>query len=166
MTTASIETPRPALQIPRRDVGPRDLSVGAEFRRRSRIGAGGFQAIVLLRGLLNPRRGWVAFTFFSHKVLRWLCPFFLLGMLLSSALLWENLFYRYALAGQAAFYAASRLLEHVPMRLKILRPLRLGTMFTSMNLALLVGFWRWLRGGQKGTWDRTARVAELSAVER
>jgi hypothetical protein len=27
-----------------------------------------------------------------------------------------------------------------------------------MNAALLVGFWRWVRGTQKGAWRRTARL--------
>ena len=139
--------------------------VGAEFRRRARIGAGGFQAIVLLRRLLHPGQGWVAFTFFSHKVLRWLCPFFLIGLLLASGLLWEHRFYRYALAAQITFYAAAQIPEHLPTRLKFLKPLRLATLFTNMNLALLVGFCRWLRGAQKGTWERTARVAELSPAK-
>ena len=39
------------------------------------------------------------------------------------------------------------------------RLLRLATMFTTMNLALLVGFWRWASGGQRGVWQRTARQA-------
>jgi hypothetical protein len=37
------------------------------------------------------------------------------------------------------------------------RSLRLATMFTTMNAALLVGFWRWASGGQRGVWQRTAR---------
>src|SRR5262245_5410690 len=54
-------------------------AIGAEFQRRSRIGAGNFQSLGLLWRLLDPRHGWIAFTFFSHKILRWLCPFFLFG---------------------------------------------------------------------------------------
>ena len=61
--------------------------VTTEFRRRSRIGAGGFQSLPVLRPLLHPRQGWIAFTFWSHKVLRWTCPFFLVGALASSAAL-------------------------------------------------------------------------------
>jgi hypothetical protein len=30
-------------------------------------------------------------------------------------------------------------------------------MFTSMNMALLVGFWNWISGHQRGVWQRTAR---------
>ena len=51
---------------------PPDIS--SEFHRRARIGAGGFQSIALLWSLIDPRRGWVAFTFLSHKVLRWFVP--------------------------------------------------------------------------------------------
>src|SRR5208283_870776 len=61
-----------------REETPADLT--CEFHRRARIGAGGFQSIALLWRLLDPRQGWVAFTFFCHKVLRWLCPFFLIGL--------------------------------------------------------------------------------------
>jgi cellulose synthase/poly-beta-1,6-N-acetylglucosamine synthase-like glycosyltransferase len=140
--------------------------VGSEFRRRARIGAGGFQSIGMLWRLLDPRRGWVAFTFLSHKILRWLCPFFLIGLLASNLLLWDRPFYRACLLGQAAFYLASLLMAAAPGRLAPLKPLRLATMFTGMNLALLVGFWRWLFGSQRGTWDRTARGAETEGALR
>jgi hypothetical protein len=32
-------------------------------------------------------------------------------------------------------------------------------MFVSMNAALLLGIVRWLRGTQRGIWQRTARTA-------
>jgi cellulose synthase/poly-beta-1,6-N-acetylglucosamine synthase-like glycosyltransferase len=138
--------------------------VRAEFRRRTRIGAGGFQSIALLAGLLDPRRGWICFTFLSHKVLRWLCPFFLIGMLAGNLVLCGEPAYRVLLAFQAAFYLAALAAAYVPGRSPLLRILRLGTMFTSMNAALLVGFWRWLRGSQKVTWQRTARLAETTSA--
>jgi len=42
----------------------------------------------------------------------------------------------------------------------------LMTMFTSMNVALLVGFVRWLSNRQNAAWRRTARTAEASGVLR
>jgi hypothetical protein len=135
-------------------------TVESEFHRRSRIGAGGFQSIVMLWRLLNPRQGWGAFTFFSHKILRWLCPFFMLGLLLTNTLLWQEPLYRLALLGQGAFYLVSVLVAFVPGKFQRVKPLRITTMFTGMNAALLVGFWRWMRGSQKGAWRRTARLAE------
>jgi cellulose synthase/poly-beta-1,6-N-acetylglucosamine synthase-like glycosyltransferase len=135
-------------------------NVHGEFQRRSRIGAGGFQSILLLWRLLNPRMGWVALTFFCHKVLRWLCPFFMLAALATNLLLLDEAFYFATLVAQAAFYGVSMVSAFVPARFRAFKPLRLTTMFTSMNLALLVGFWRYARGSQRGLWKRTARLAE------
>ena len=140
--------------------------VGSEFHRRSRIGAGGFQSIGFLWRLLNPLRGWIAFTFFSHKILRWIGPFLLIAILFFSALLCSIPAYRLILASQLAFYLSSFLASKLPPRFKLLRPLRLATMFTGMNCALLVGFWRWIRGSQKAAWKRTVRSAELEEAIR
>lgn len=140
--------------------------VGDEFHRRSRIGAGGFQSILMLWKLLDPRRGWVSFTFLSHKILRWLGPFFLLGALGCNLLLLNNPFYLFCLWVQIAFYLTSLIMSFVPASVRVLRPLRLTTMFVGMNAALLVGFWRWVRGRQRGTWRRTARVGEPGGVAR
>jgi cellulose synthase/poly-beta-1,6-N-acetylglucosamine synthase-like glycosyltransferase len=147
--------------IAREETAP---DVRAEFHRRSRIGAGGFQSIQRLWPLLNPRRGWIAFTFFFHKILRWLCPFFMLGMLATNVILCQEPFYLALLFAQFGFYLLSMLAVFVPAQFRSLKPLRLTTMFTSMNLALLVGFFRWLRGNHRGVWRRTARLAETTAV--
>jgi cellulose synthase/poly-beta-1,6-N-acetylglucosamine synthase-like glycosyltransferase len=139
-------------------------SVRSEFHRRSRIGAGGFQSIGMLWRLLHPRYGWGAFTFFSHKILRWMGPFFLVGAFAANValciLLWPDWLYWNLLVGQVAFYATSFLAAFVPTQIRLLKPLRLTTMFTAMNAALFVGFCRWLWGTQKGTWKRTERLVE------
>jgi cellulose synthase/poly-beta-1,6-N-acetylglucosamine synthase-like glycosyltransferase len=138
--------------------------IGAEFRRRARIGAGGAQSFSRLWRLLDPRQGWVAFTFVSHKVLRWVCPFLLIGLALSNIALANEQFFFVSLSAQAAFYAVSGLLAIVPIRAKALKPLMLTTMFTGMNLALLFGFGRWLAGTQTGIWVRTARSERSDSV--
>lgn len=131
--------------------------VRAEFRRRARIGAGGFQSVGRLWPLLHPAHGWVAFTFLSHKILRWACPFLLLGMLATSAMLAEEPLYLGLFLAQLAFYATSALVPLLPTTARLLKPLRLTTMFTGMNVALLLGFWRWAVGTQQGIWQRTVR---------
>jgi exosortase len=132
-----------------------------EFWRRARIGAGGWQAISILWRLLDPRQGWVAFTFLSHKVLRWLCPFFLIGILLASAALCRQRLFMTALAAQLVFYLAPMLESRGSRgRGAIQRGLRLARMFSCMNLALLVGFGRWCLGLQRAAWNRTPRMAE------
>lgn len=144
-------------------------SIGSEFHRRARIGAGGFQAIGLLWRLLDPRRGWVAFTFASHKVLRWLCPAFLilcLGGNLAAVALGGPEPYRALLGLQALFYlVAAGGAFAPPGPSPWLKPARLVTLFVSMNAALLVGFFRWSLGRQKGTWRRTER-GSMEAARR
>jgi cellulose synthase/poly-beta-1,6-N-acetylglucosamine synthase-like glycosyltransferase len=139
--------------------------VASEFRRRARIGAGGWQAIGMLWPLLNPRHGWVAFTFFSHKVLRWLCPMFLIGALVANVALCGSPAYLPLLAGQICFYALAWLGSVLPTSLPGSRVLRLITMFVSMNAALFVGFIRWCCGSQRAAWHRTRRAAEAPKAE-
>jgi cellulose synthase/poly-beta-1,6-N-acetylglucosamine synthase-like glycosyltransferase len=138
-----------------REDTPAELA--SEFHRRTRIGAGGFQSALRLWRLLDPRQGWVAYTFCSHKVLRWLCPFFLAGLLASNIILAGDPMFLATLVAQVGFYLVSGVLAVVPVSARFLRPLLLTTMFTGMNVALLIGFWRWAAGTQTGVWRRTAR---------
>ena len=140
--------------------------IGQEYKRRARIGAGGFQSLGLLRGLLHPRHGWTALAFWSHKVLRWTCPFSLLTALAAAAALATagGRLYAALLAGQLLFYALAGLGTRLPAAPRVCKVVRLTTMFTSMNAALLVGFVRWARGAQRAAWDRTARPQEAGPL--
>jgi cellulose synthase/poly-beta-1,6-N-acetylglucosamine synthase-like glycosyltransferase len=131
--------------------------MGTEFRRRARIGTGAYQSLPWLWRLLHPRHGWTAFSFFSHKLLRWLVPFLLLGMLVANLFLLGHRLYQFTLAAQVAALAVSLAGLYLPGRGPAIRLVRAMSMFTAMNLALLVGFWRWLSTPQTGTWQRTAR---------
>lgn len=132
--------------------------IKAEFRRRARIGAGGYQALARLWPLLSPKYGWTAFAFLSHKLLRWCSPFFLLAALISNVLLANSVLYGSLLACQVLFYSAAAV-GRLPHLGKWGRVLRLAALFTAVNVALLVGFVRWLRRPQSGTWVRTPRTA-------
>ena len=81
--------------------------IGSEFRRRVRIGTGAYQSLPLLWKLLNPRYGWTAFAFLSHKILRWMVPFFLLGMVVSNLLLLDKALFRAAIVAQVTVYGAA-----------------------------------------------------------
>lgn len=131
--------------------------IGSEFRRRARIGTGGYQSLALLWRLLHPRYGWTAFAFFSHKVLRWIAPFLLIGAFVANLFLLDRPFYRWTMGAQIAFYVMSFIGVRVRGRALPFRLLRLAGMFTGMNAALFVGFLRWLALPQTGTWQRTAR---------
>jgi cellulose synthase/poly-beta-1,6-N-acetylglucosamine synthase-like glycosyltransferase len=144
--------------------------ITSEFHRRARIGAGGFQSIGLLAGLLNPAHGWISLTFALHKILRWLCPFAMLTALVANVFLINSTPFRYLLFAQVGFYLLALAAGQLPARPRVLRYPRVTTIFTMVNIALLVGFLRWVRGGQSAAWKRTARLREgprqpASAVE-
>lgn len=130
-----------------------------EFARRARIAAGNFQSLKWLWPLLSPRRGFVAYAFWSHKVLRWVAPGLLLTALLANALLWEEggVLYRSTLLAQGVFYALALLgsVGWLPHALQ--RVASMAYYFVSMNLALATGFWRFLRNSQSAAWERTSR---------
>ena len=128
-----------------------------EFHRRCRIGAGNFQCLSRLWQLILPVYGWMSFAFLSHKVLRWLCPAFLALALTSNFLMLDQPGYLPLLIAQLMFYVIAYLGNWLPAGRVVPRILRLATMFAAMNLALAVGFWRWVTGTQRGTWQRTAR---------
>lgn len=135
-----------------------DMSV--EFRRKSRIAAGSYQNLFTFPHLWIPKWKALNFAFFSHKVLRWWGPFFMIGMLVSSGLLavQGSLFFQLLLLLQLVMYLFVPLLEKMLRGLNIHSlMLRSLTYFVLMNVALLHGFWRYVKGIKSGTWERTKR---------
>ena len=130
--------------------------VRAEFARRVRIGAGCFQAIPITRRLLNPMRGFVAFAYWSHKIVRWNVPFLLAIAFVSNIMLLGNPFYLFLFAPQLLFYTAA-LMGHVLRRRNSSRLFSIPYYFGSMNLAFLFGFFRSITKTQRVTWKRTER---------
>jgi cellulose synthase/poly-beta-1,6-N-acetylglucosamine synthase-like glycosyltransferase len=129
----------------------------AEFNRKIRISAGNFQNLSKFWPLLLRFNG-TAFAFLSHKVLRWLTPFFILYILLVFPFLLEikaNYWY-FGLFLLIMFGALGFdfVLKKVNIHLSILRFI---THFTTMNIALFLGFFRYLKGIQTSVWEPTER---------
>jgi cellulose synthase/poly-beta-1,6-N-acetylglucosamine synthase-like glycosyltransferase len=130
-------------------------NVEGEYRRRVRIGAGNFQSIALTRRLLNPVKGTVAMTFWSHKVLRWCVPFLMLTTSISNLILLDQgTLYLYCMYIQIFVYLLAALGINRNFSSIIFK---VPHYFVSMNLAILVGFFRYLRGSQRAAWERTQR---------
>ena len=130
----------------------------SEFERRSRIGAGGFASLRVLWPLLLPTEGWTALSFASHKVLRWLCPQLMFAAFVSNLFLLDRGFYQLTFAAQVLFYASAVVGPLLPGSSLPVRVLRLATLFSSVNAALVMGLWRWLVGQRGTTWQRTSRT--------
>jgi poly-beta-1,6-N-acetyl-D-glucosamine synthase len=136
-------------------------SVQEEWRRKVRIAAGGIQAVVRLRELLNPfRYGKLSFQYVSHRVLRWtVAPLALLLVFASSSVLALTglPLYQFLWGGQVFFYGLAllgRLLEQQRLSLKVFF---VPYYFCVMNAAVVAGWWRYLRGQQSVLWERAAR---------
>lgn len=137
-------------------------SVGEELKRKIRIAAGSWQAVVRLAPLLNIfRYRTLSFQYISHRVLRWtLAPAFLPVILVLNILLayTGNTFYQWALAAQLVFYGsavAGYLLERRKLKVKVLF---VPYYFCVMNYAQYAGFFRFLRGKQSVLWEKARRA--------
>jgi cellulose synthase/poly-beta-1,6-N-acetylglucosamine synthase-like glycosyltransferase len=127
-----------------------------EYARRVRIGAGNFQAFFWLLPFLNPFKGWPSFCYISHKVTRWFSPlalaagFISCGMIAFSA---DYSLYKMLFATGTIFIITGLGFRIMPIRLT-----RHSFYFIIMNIALITGFFRYLRGIRSAAWSRTERV--------
>jgi cellulose synthase/poly-beta-1,6-N-acetylglucosamine synthase-like glycosyltransferase len=132
-------------------------TIDHEFRRRVRIGSGDYQSLVHLWPLLSPLYGWTSFAFVGHKLLRWLSPFFLLFAALSNVFLLTRPLFLATMIAQVVFYATAFVGTRVRGTSWPIKGIRGVTLFCSVNVALLLGFFRWATKAQTGTWQRTDR---------
>ena len=133
---------------------------GEEYRRKSRISAGNFQNLSTFSHLIWPIYKGLGFAFFSHKVLRWLTPFFLIGLIISCSFLalFVKGFYLVFLSALAVFFLLVPLLDKILGLFSFnFYPFRTISYFTAMNIALLQGFFRFLKGVQSSIWEPTQR---------
>lgn len=133
-----------------------------EYRRKKRISAGNFQNLKTFMHLLWPNKKGVALSFWSHKVLRWLGPLFIIGAFVGSLLLAVNdpkgnLFYVLALLLQMLIFCIpimDTVLKSVHIHIKLFRFI---TYFYLMNIALFIGLFNYLKGIKSNVWKPTKR---------
>lgn len=140
-------------------------SFADEFKRKARITAGGWQTIFRLWPLLFPQRVWgskaplVWFQYVSHRVLRWiLVPFCLPMALLANSVLALSGSYRELLSLQVLFYLLAALGYVLQRRGVRSRVLQAPCYFVFLNLAAMVGAYRFWRGRQPVTWEKARRL--------
>lgn len=125
-----------------------------EFRMRIRVITRAMRGILYARGLLNPFRfPFVAFQLFSHKVLRWLIPFFLIGLLVANAFLLDKQFYVITFALQVAFYFLALVGLGADRVGKKFKPAAVPLYFCIVNTASLIAFFKTLAGQKMVTWE-------------
>ena len=126
-----------------------------EFKRKVRISIGNFQNLFRYKKMLLPIWKGTTFAFWSHKVFRWLTPFFLIAALLSSFLLAFSFKYFVPLS---ALQIIGFLMPVIDKVFKVnFKPLKFISHFYLMNLALLKGFLIFTKGVQSNVWQPTKR---------
>ena len=141
-------------------------NVKEELKRKVRISAGGIQAIVRLRSLLNVfKYGTLSFQYISHRVLRWtLTPLCLVLLIPVSFILSYNVgvfnvgLYSVLFWLQVLFYCAALLGWFLENRSTRVKALFVPYYFFIMNLSVVLGFFRYMKKSQSVNWERAKRA--------
>jgi cellulose synthase/poly-beta-1,6-N-acetylglucosamine synthase-like glycosyltransferase len=129
-----------------------------QFSRRIRIAAGSYQNLFRF-GPFPSRKMNVSFAFFSHKVLRWLTPLFLILFFMTTVILSSRSQIYFCLSAIQLILIFLSALDLVLDRYgRMIRYQRYVTQFLMMNAALVAGFARAAGGIGSGIWEPTKRV--------
>jgi len=128
-------------------------SVLGEMKRRIRISVGNFQQLFLLRKLLNPFRGRIAFEFLSHKFLRSF-SFLLMIILFISNIFIPTTGFRIFFLLQIFFYllGLSGVIFFKNKRMPVL--ITVPFYLVIINYAAFIGLFKYIFNTQKVTWEK------------
>lgn len=125
-----------------------------EFYMRIRVITRGMRGLLYMKSLFNPfRYGFVSFQLFSHKLLRWLMPVFMILLFASNLFLTGAVFYDVFLALQILFYLSVALAwagEKANIKYKFLS---IPLYFFTVNAASLISMYKTFKGYKAVTWE-------------
>ena len=128
-------------------------STSEEFAMRVRVITRGMRGLLSVPELLKPwKYPWIAFQLFSHKILRWMVPIFLLLLLTSNLVLLNQPYFRTLLILQLSFYTLAALQILVPIHRRW-KPLGIPLYFCTLNAAAMLGAIGLLRGKKHVIWQ-------------
>jgi glycosyltransferase involved in cell wall biosynthesis len=129
-----------------------------EYARKVRTVVRGMRALADTREILNPRRyGFFSLQVWSHKLMRWLTPWFLLALLLISVpLAARHTIYAALLGIQLLFYALA-LLGVLSKSAQSWTIIRIPYYFVLANIALMHAGIDFARGKSFVTWTPSER---------
>lgn len=129
-----------------------------EYSRKVRTVIRGMTGLSRHQEILNfSKFGIFAFQIISHKLMRWLAPWFFIALFLVTALVAQSgFFYALAFLGQVAFYALA-LCAHFLPNLREVSVVKIIYFFVQVNVALLDASIKFLAGQRMTTWKPSAR---------
>lgn len=119
-----------------------------EFRRRTRVATGCFQALFQREGIPSLSSPIIVFEYISHKLSRWMVPFLLIFLFWSNLLLVSVSFYRWILFFQVCLYCSALIGSKIHVKI-----FSLPFYFCLTNMAIIVGFFKTLIGKQSVMWE-------------
>lgn len=129
-----------------------------EYQRKVRTVIRGLAAIARQPAVLNPAAvGFFAFQVWSHKVMRWLVPWFLVGLAVASvALAGMHWFYGSMTIGQAVFYLAA-FAGWIAPRTRRFAAVKVPYFFVQANLAIAHATIVFVLGKRITAWEPSKR---------
>jgi cellulose synthase/poly-beta-1,6-N-acetylglucosamine synthase-like glycosyltransferase len=137
-----------------------------EHRRKARTLFGNYQIFWMFRRMFNPLTSPIAIQLFSHKFLRVLVPFFLIGLFLINGIIirrgvlqYAPLFYVFTFFAQILFYAMAmigglaRYQKHGILK-AVSKACYIPYVFCLLNFSALVGFMRFIGSKQEAQWEK------------
>ena len=128
-----------------------------EFKRKTRFAATNFETMSYFKNLFINKNLMLSYAFWSHKILRWLTPVFLILIFILNILLFSGWIFKIFLIFQLTFYTLSYfgfLLRKSKFQTKLFS---LPFYFTMTNFAMLIGMINFILKRQTAYWQSTPR---------
>ncbi len=132
-------------------------SVKDEFLRKKRIGIGNFQALKMIAHCLDPRKGFVAFALWSHKIIRWFAPLFLVGAFTGNIFILGDGLYDFTFIFQVLFYLCAFIGWQLERRKRKFPLFSYPFYFVVAHYALFLSFLEILGHTHDARWEQTQR---------
>ncbi len=129
-----------------------------EYQRKLRTVIRGMAAIAQKPAVLNPfKHGLFAFEVFSHKIMRWLVPWFQLTLFICNLVVWqEHFLFTLLLIGQVSFYTLA-IIGWLSKSLRKNNLVKLPFFFMQVNLAIAHASLQFLTGKRITKWVPSKR---------
>lgn len=129
-----------------------------EYQRKVRTVIRGIAALFSQKEVMNPfKYGLFSFQVISHKLMRWLVPWFLLITLLSNLLLWnQHWLFSLTLIAQVIFYLLS-IIGSLFSAAKQNALIKISFFFVQVNLAITQAMLMFLYGKRITRWESSKR---------
>ncbi len=125
-----------------------------EFKRKTRIISTSWAAVFRQIQVLNPFKHLIPAIFlFSHKILRWLIGILSITIFVSSALLIKKPFFKYFFIFELIVLLSGIFELILQSKNKSCKLTKFSGYFITMNLASLVGLYKFLTKNYSGVWN-------------